>query len=565
MVFNLTLSVATLLAKQAQQRLIRKTAQVMTTQEQFLHTLLRHHQNTELGQAFQLGSIKDMDQFRAQVPIWPYSKYEPYMARIASGEQNILNPEPVRYINLTSGSTGPKKQVPVTKKLQAALQKTELASLGFVIEALEQRGQRLGKLMMTNSAVLQGITDGGVEYGPVSAGRLRRGKPIFEQLFSIPFDALQISDVAARHYVCLLFALKDIHLTGITANFPMLMIQICSYLEQYAEELIYDLEHGTIASWLTLDSTLRHRLEHRSCAVPKRAAQLKAILKSEGRLTPPLVWPSLQLVATARGGTSNFYFAGLSEYLGDTPFFGGVYGTAEGNFGVCKAFNDDGHILAIESGFYEFIPQDQWDQEQPKTLLADEVKAGHLYRILITSYSGVYRYDIGDVVEVLGFYNQTPLIVFRHRRGGLLSATTEKTTEFHVTQVIAALQSEFEITLEDFCITLSNHEFPSRYLVNIELAPDHSLHKPELFLERFEYWMGVFNNPYATVRSSNVPSPKLRILASGSFEKIRQLYVQKGIPDSQLKIPHISEDRNFLTDLEVIQEINYPAEASIVV
>jgi len=38
----------------------------------------------------------------------------------------------------------------------------------------------------------------------------------------------------------------------------------------------------------------------------------------------------------------------------------------------------------------------------------------------MTNYSGFYRYDIGDVVEVLGFYEQAPLLVFRHRRGGLL-------------------------------------------------------------------------------------------------------------------------------------------------
>ncbi|GAA6621233.1 GH3 auxin-responsive promoter family protein [Scytonema sp. NUACC26] len=53
---------------------------------------------------------------------------------------------------------------------------------------------------------------------------------------------------------------------------------------------------------------------------------------------------------------------------------------------------------------------------------------------LLVNYSGFYRYDIGDVMEVLGFYEQTPLIVFRYRQGGLLSAINKKTTEFHVTQ-----------------------------------------------------------------------------------------------------------------------------------
>ncbi len=554
---NPVLSLLTPLATYAKHRLIRSTEQVMATQETFLRSFIRHQQHTELGQTFQLTSIKTIDQFRDRVPIWPYSCYEPYMERIAAGEPQVLNPERVKYINLTSGSTGKKKQIPVTPKFQASLQRTELAGLGFTIDSLAQRGQSFGKLMMANSAILQGVTPAGVEYGPVSAGRLRRGKMIFEQLFSIPFDALLIPDIATRHYLCLLFALRDAQLAGITANFPMLMLQICHYLEQYSEELVYDLERGELADWLTVAPSLRDRLSRRLLPHPRRAAQLRAVLKSEGRLTPKLAWPNLRILATARGGTSDFYFEGFEDYFDNTPVFGGVYGTAEGNFGVCPALDYDGYILAIESGFYEFIPVDQWDTEQPKTLLPTEVKAGDYYRILVTSYSGLYRYDIGDVVEVLGFYNQAPLIIFRHRRGGLLSATTEKTTEFHVTQVMQALQQEFKVTLEDFCITLSRREFPARYLVNIELANGETLDELQEFLRRFDDWMGEFNNPYRTVRSSEVPPPRLRVLVPGSFTQVRQRQIDRGIPDSQLKIPHISEDRYLLDGLEVMHEVEF--------
>jgi len=36
-----------------------------------------------------------------------------------------------------------------------------------------------------------------------------------------------------------------------------------------------------------------------------------------------------------------------------------------------------------------------------------------------------------------------------------------------------ALQQEFSLPLEDFCITLSENDVPAHYLVNIELAPGH--------------------------------------------------------------------------------------------
>jgi acyl-CoA synthetase (AMP-forming)/AMP-acid ligase II len=573
---NLLLSLLTTYAKRAKADFVRKTRQPMIVQEHFLRELLQIQQGTELGQQFGLGGIKTIDQFRAQVPVWSYSDYEPYTDRIAQGEPNVLNADPVVYINLTSGSTGKQKQVPVTRRFQASLRRANLACVGFLDEALKvhsagrSRPLQFGKLLTANSARLQGYTQGGIEYGPVTVGSLRAGtlgslsigKFVQEQTLAHPFDVLEIADSLSRHYVCLLFALCNPNLRGIAANFPMLVLRICNYLETYADELIQDIEQGTIAPWLALEPEIRARLEHRWSASPQRASQLRQIVKTTGKLTPKDAWANLSMILTARGGTSDFYFERFPDYLGDTPSFGGVFGTAEGNFGVYYDLNTDGSILALESGFYEFIPEEQWDEDQPKTLLPVEVKVGDRYRILVTSYSGFYRYDIGDVVEVVGFFEQTPLIVFRHRRGGLLSSTTEKTSEFHATQAMQALLQEFSLGLEDFCITLSEREFPAHYLVNIELAAGQSLSQPEAFLARFDYWLGQFNHPYATVRNDQVPPPRLRVLAPGSFAIVRQRQLKRGTSDSQLKFPHISEDRTFLDELQVVQEVRLSADVS---
>jgi hypothetical protein len=203
------------------------------------------------------------------------------------------------------------------------------------------------------------------------------------------------------------------------------------------------------------------------------------------------------------------------------------------------------------------VAEPDWDLEQPPTLLPTELTVGDRYRILVSSYSGFYRYDIGDVIEVVGFYNQAPLIVFRYRRGGLLSSTTEKTTEFHVTQVMQQLQQEFGVSLDDFCITLSVDGNPARYLVNVELASGSTLANPIGLLTRFDELMGLSNDPYKTARRSDVPPPQLRILAAGSFAQVRQQRVDRGMFDSQLKIPHISEDRRYLAELEVVQVVDF--------
>jgi GH3 auxin-responsive promoter len=561
---NLLIPLIAAYAAQAKARFIQKTRQVEAVQEQFLWELLQAHRATELGNQWKIGEIQTIEQFRDRIPVLPYSSYEPYTDRIAQGEQNVLTADRVTYINLTSGSTGKKKQVPVTAQFRRTLRRADVAAMGFLFEGLQRRNLKLGKSLLTNSIILEGHTSGGIEYGPVSVGSIRKGKVLFGAFTVPPFAALQIPDTLARHYVCLLFALRDRHMRGITANFPMLLLRTCCYLDQYAEALIEDLQQGTIAPWLNLEPALRTQLERQWQAAPQRAAQLRHILQTTGKLTPQHAWEELSYTVTARGGTSDFYFDRFADYLGDTPSFGGVYGSAEATFGIYPDFDQDGSILAIESGFYEFVPRDQWEAEHPKTLLPCEVKVGDRYRILLTSYSGFYRYDIGDVVEVVGWFEQAPLIVFRHRLGGLLSSTTEKTTEFHATQAMQALQQEFSLRLEDFCITLSDTEFPARYIVNVELAAGETLENPIRFLERFEHWMGEFNNPYATVRKSQVPPPCLRILAPGSFAQVRQRQVDRGMFDSQLKFPHISEDRSFLADFRVVQEVALAMDASVI-
>lgn len=551
---NVMLSLVAAVTEQVKADFVRKTYQATAVQAQFLRSLLKAHQNTELGRHYKLADIQTVEQFRDRIPILPYSHYEPYIDRIAQGEPNILTPDPVIYLSLTSGSTGKQKLIPVTKRSRRSRSRVNQISTGFIAEAARRHKCQLGRMILTSSARLIGQTSGGIDYGPVSVGDLRLNTGMYRQFFAHPFVALRCADSLARHYVCLLFALRDPQTRVIGANFPVLGLRMCDYLESYAEDLIDDLETGEIANWLKLEPEIRATLERQWSANPERAAALRQILHTEGRLTPRSAW-NLSLIVTSRGGTSDFYFERFPTYFGDTPIFGGIYASAEAAFGICHDFDNDEAILAIDTGFFEFIPEAQWQEHQPKTLLAGEVSSGQRYRIVVTNYSGLYRYDIGDVVEVLGFYHQTPLIVFRHRQGGLLSSTSEKTTEFHAVQVMQLLQQDFNVLLENFCITLSEHEIPPHYLVNIELAAGAHLPHPAALLQQFDRRLKEIHTSYAVKRNDQVPPPRLRILASGSFATLRQRMIQRGVPESQLKFPHLSSDRQFLAGLAIEREV----------
>lgn len=553
---NFTLTLLTTAARLSKASFVRKTRKTAICQEKFLLSLLKTHQETEFGRDNGFKDIKTVKQFQEAIPILTYSGYEKYVERIAKGEQNVLTSDPVVYFNQSSGSTGKQKLIPVTKRVRKVRSRVTQQSLGFMSDAAIKRGLEIGKMLLTTSIQIRDRTSGGIAYGTSSVGDLRNMDFLYRQVFVHPYDALKPADSTARNYVCLLFALGNPQMRVIGANFPILALQLADYLERYTEDLIQDLENGTIASWLKLEPEVRQVLEKQWNKLPQRAAELRSILQSEGTLTPKMAWKNLSWIITARGGTSDFYFERFKQYFGDTPVFGGIYAASEATFGIYEDFNSDGTILAIDSGFFEFIPSEEWEKEQPKTVLAHEVEVGKCYRIVVTNYSGLYRYDIGDVVEILDFYEQAPIIVFRHRVGGLLSATSEKTNEFHATQVIQQLQKQFDLPLANYCITLSENEIPPHYLLNIELLPNHPLNNPEEFLAEFDKKMQQANVSYEDKRRNNIlPAPRLRILAAGSFATVRQRLLQKGIPDSHLKIPHINEDRKFLAGLDIEQEV----------
>ena len=552
---NPVLSVIAAVAQQTKANFIRSTGQIEATQETFLRSLLQTHQNTEFGREHGLSEIKTIDQFRQRLPVQPYSAFDPYTQRIGNGEPNILTADTPIYINLSSGSTGHKKLIPVTKQSRRYVSRASRIAAGFLASAAKREQRPLGKMLLPLSAKPLGYTSGGLAYAPVSTSDLRLGNLAYRQIFTYPFEAVQVSDTLARNYVCLLFALRNADLRVIAATFPVLGLQLCDYLEQHANELIQDLETGEIAHWLKLEPELRVKLERHWSADPARATQLRHVLKAEGRLTPKDAWTHLSFLITARGGSSDFFFERFPEYFGDTPIFGGVYSCAEGVLAVHRDFNTDGAILAIESAFFEFIPEDQWECDCPQTLLPWEVKAGNRYRIVFSNYSGFYRYDLGDVVEIDGFFEQTPLIIFRHRRGGVMSSSTEKTTEFHALQTMQILQQAFNISLEYFCITLSKDAIPPHYLVNIELAPGFTLPDPEKFLQKFDDTLKEVHAFYAIKRRDQIPLPRLRILQPGSFEQLRQRLIQRGAAESQIKFPHVSEDRDLLAGLAIVQEV----------
>ncbi|NJN23429.1 MAG: GH3 auxin-responsive promoter family protein [Acaryochloridaceae cyanobacterium RL_2_7] len=220
-------------------------------------------------------------------------------------------------------------------------------------------------------------------------------------------------------------------------------------------------------------------------------------------------------------------------------------------------FGTDGVLLALESGFYEFIPETDWGLTHPSTLLPHEVEVGQKYRIVVTNYNGFYRYDVGDVVEIEGFQGRTPIFIFRNRFNGFISAIGEKTTEYHVSLAMSLLQQQCDVSLTNFCMTLTD-EIPPAYVLNVELPPGASLSNPGAFIGRFDQLLSEGHHLYGVKRVNQLlPAPILRILKPGSFERLQQQMILGGVSATQIKLPKISNDRKLFDVSMVLEELHF--------
>jgi hypothetical protein len=102
--------------------------------------------------------------------------------------------------------------------------------------------------------------------------------------------------------------------------------------------------------------------------------------------------------------------------------------------------SDDGDAgtIAVGTNVLEFHPaSDDRAPEGRELLRVEQLEVGRRYFVYVTSASGLYCYEMNDIVEVAGHDRQTPLIRFVQKGKGVVSFTGEKLYEV---QVIATVE-----------------------------------------------------------------------------------------------------------------------------
>ena len=112
------------------------------------------------------------------------------------------------------------------------------------------------------------------------------------------------------------------------------------------------------------------------------------------------IWPNLEVFF--HGGIS---FAPYREQYkslipSDRMHYEETYNASEGFFAIQNDLKDPGMLLMLDYNvFYEFIPMEEIENEQPKAIPLWEVETGKNYAMVITTDGGLWRYLIGDTVK----------------------------------------------------------------------------------------------------------------------------------------------------------------------
>jgi hypothetical protein len=246
-------------------------------------------------------------------------------------------------------------------------------------------------------------------------------------------------------------------------------------------------------------------------------------------------WPDLKLIGCWTGGSVIAHARKLPAHFGGVALRDLGYLASEGRITVPYQDQTPSGILALRSGYYEFIPEDEADSAQPSILSSHELEEGSRYSILLTTTGGLYRYQINDIVEVTGFYRRAPLLAFVRKGGEMANITGEKMHVNHLIQAMDEVRRRFNLNIEQY---RAIPDFAgSRYEIYLELeraAPLEMLR--DEVLPELDRALARANVEYDQKRQSKrLNAPCLHLMAQGWADAALRRHVAAGKRDTQYK------------------------------
>ncbi|KAK9285517.1 hypothetical protein L1049_024711 [Liquidambar formosana] len=514
--------------------------------------------------------------YTSLVPLASHADLQPYIQRIADGDTApILTQQPITTLSLSSGTTeGRQKYVPFTgHSSQTTLQIFRLAAAYRSRIYPTRAGGRILEFIYSSK---QFKTNGGLTAGTATTHyfaseefKIKQEKT--KSFTCSPQEVISSGDYKQSTYCHLLLGLFFCdQVEFITSTFAYSIVQAFRAFEEHWQEICNDIKQGTLSSKITIPKMRKAVLQIIS-PNPCLASQIEENCKELEELDwvglIRKLWPSAKYVYSIMTGSMQPYLTKLRHYAGDLPLVSADYGSTESWIGVNVDPSSPPEKVTFAViptfSYFEFIPLyrqkqncssaiDDYIEDEPVPL--SQVKVGQEYEIVLTTFTGLYRYRLGDVVEVAGFHKGTPKLNFVCRRKLILTVNIDKNTEKDLQLVVERgsqlLTNKARAELVDFTSHADVLNQPGHYIIYWEIKGE--VEERVLTECCREMDASFVDHGYVVSRRTNSIGPlELCIVERGTFKKILDHFIGNGAAFSQFKTPRCTSNQVLLRILNV--------------
>ena len=224
-----------------------------------------------------------------------------------------------------------------------------------------------------------------------------------------------------------------------------------------------------------------------------------------------------------------------------------LYNATEGFFGIQDQQNSDELLLMLDYGiYYEFIPLDEINNENPNTLSLPEVKQEVNYALVISTNAGLWRYKLGDTIKF------TSLSPFRFKITGrtkhFINVFGEEVIMDNADKALVIACEKSGTQIKEYTVAPvfmnGNESGAHEWLIEFEQQPQ-SL---EYFTEMLDNALKSINSDYEAKRYQNMvlKHPIITALPDGTFYKWFQSKNKLG---GQHKVPRLCNERKYVEEI----------------
>ncbi len=504
------------------------------TQENVLADIISINSDTEFGKKNKFSSVNTVDDYRKHIPISNWKDIQEYAYKFENGASDqLFKGKPSLFI-ITSGTTGKEKLLPESEKGLEI--KKEISMLKMSIRKNIFPDAFAGKLLpMVNKSTV-GYTKSGIPYGSASGVTLITASKKLRDSSVFPFAVLDTNYPETMDYLIMRFAVEQ-DIRFIVGNNAGRIEQLILVAKAKSQLIIEDIRKGDISNSIPLESDIRNKLVKELNPNPAKADELLANMLDEG-LTPDIYWPNLALISCWLTGSIGNYARKIRHIFPNIPFFDFGYGASEGKFNIPLQAETSAAPLAIFGIFFEFLSLDHPD----KTLLAHELVDGNMYEIIITTYSGLYRYPLHDIIKVEGFTGNTPNIVFITKSTDTANLCGEKILSDKLAEVIDNI-NKTDIAVKHWCLVTDKDNFYYNFCIEPAVNKTYTQDELKRIADRLETELrATATHIYGVFRNQKLIKPaEVSIMQSGWYDAWRKSKTKKNDSGSQLKLPIVCD------------------------